>query len=77
MGQIANFIYTQWLPDYIIAFNTGAVFNVIHKWIKGGMSVLAETIKENLSSYLANISHINLSQILHSNFLQKLTDASI
>ena len=42
-------------PDYIIAFNTGAVWNVITKWMDRGMKESPEEIKEILSAYIVRL----------------------
>ena len=43
-------------PDYIIAFNTGAIWNVISKWVDRGMTESTEEIKTVLAQYLARLS---------------------
>lgn len=42
--------------DYIIAFNVGAIWNVVMKWIEHDMKDTPETIKTTLLKYLANLS---------------------
>lgn len=42
--------------DYIIAFNIGAIWNVIMKWIEHDMKDTPDTIKTTLLKYLANLS---------------------
>ena len=42
-------------PDYIIAFNIGAIWNVIFKWVERGMIDSPEYIKETLKEYLKRI----------------------
>lgn len=42
--------------DYIIAFNVGAVWNVIMKWIEHGMKDTQDAIKTTLLKYIANLS---------------------
>lgn len=42
-------------PDYIIAFNVGAVWNVIFKWVERGMTDSADEIKETLAEYLTRM----------------------
>ncbi len=39
-------------PDYIIAFNIGAVWNVIFKWVDRGMTDSADDIKATITQYL-------------------------
>lgn len=39
-------------PEYLIAFNTGAIYNVIAKWVERGMSDDPQLIKETLHGYL-------------------------
>lgn len=38
-------------PDYLIAFNTGAIYNVIAKWVERGMTDEVDTIKSTLEGY--------------------------
>lgn len=42
--------------DYIIAFNIGAIWNVIMKWIEHDMKEPPDAIKTTLLKYLANLS---------------------
>ena len=42
-------------PDYLIAFNIGAIWNVIFKWVERGMKDSPEHIKETLEEYLKRI----------------------
>lgn len=42
-------------PDYIIAFNVGAVRNVIFKWVELGMTDSSDEIKETLAEYLTRM----------------------
>ena len=42
--------------DYIIAFNIGAIWNVVIKWIEHDMKDSPDTIKETLLKYLINLS---------------------
>lgn len=39
-------------PDYLIAFNIGAAWNVIYKWVERGMNDPPEHIIKTLKSYL-------------------------
>lgn len=41
--------------DYIIAFNIGAIWNVIMKWIEHDMKETPDAIKTTLLKYLANL----------------------
>ena len=43
-------------PDYLIAFNVGAIWNVIFKWIDRGMVDSLDSIQETLKKYLKRIS---------------------
>lgn len=38
-------------PDYLIAFNIGAIWNVIFKWVERGMTDSPEKIKATLNEY--------------------------
>ena len=42
-------------PDYLIAFNIGAIWNVIFKWVDRGMNDSPEVIKTTLEEYLKRI----------------------
>ena len=42
-------------PDYLIAFNIGAIWNVIFKWVDRGMKDSPNSIKETLEEYLKRI----------------------
>ena len=43
-------------PDYLIAFNIGAIWNVIFKWVDRGMTDPADEIKNTIEVYLSRIS---------------------
>ena len=43
-------------PDYLIAFNVGAIWNVLFKWIDRGMVDSLDSIQETLQKYLKRIS---------------------
>ena len=43
-------------PDYLIAFNVGAIWNVLFKWIDRGMMDSLDSIQETLKKYLKRIS---------------------
>ena len=43
-------------PDYLIAFNVGAVWNVIFKWVDRGMTDSPEKIRTNIEDYLKRIN---------------------
>ena len=55
----SNSIFTQIAgdlnKDYIIAFNVGAIWNVIFKWVDLGMTDSAYEIKETIAEYLARL----------------------
>ena len=40
-------------PDYIIAFNIGAIWNVIFKWVSLGMTDSLDDIKNTIEQYLS------------------------
>ena len=42
-------------PDYLIAFNVGAIWNVLFKWIDRGMVDSLDSIQETLKKYLKRI----------------------
>ena len=46
--------------DYIIAFNVGAIWNVIMKWIEHDMKETPDAIKTTLLKYLANLKHFTI-----------------
>lgn len=43
-------------PDYLIAFNVGAIWNVLFKWVDRGMVDSLDSIQETLKEYLKRIS---------------------
>ena len=43
-------------PDYLIAFNIGAIWNVIFKWVDRGMTDSPDKIKKTLKEYLKRIN---------------------
>ena len=43
-------------PDYLIAFNIGAIWNVIFKWVERGMGEPLEEIKTVLGRYIERLS---------------------
>lgn len=43
-------------PDYLIAFNIGAIWNVIFKWVDRGMKDSPEYIKQTIEEYLKHLS---------------------
>lgn len=40
----------------MIAFNIGAVWNIVMKWIENDMKDSPDTIKETLLAYMTNLS---------------------
>ena len=46
-------------PDYIIAFNVGAIWNVIFRWVDHGMTDSANKIKETIEEYLSHMKHFS------------------
>ena len=42
-------------PDYLIAFNIGAIWNVIFKWVDRGMKDPPAMIKATLEEYIKRI----------------------
>ena len=43
-------------PDYLIAFNIGAIWNIIFKWVDRGMTDSPDEIKATLEEYLKRIN---------------------
>ncbi|MBO4242760.1 MAG: TetR/AcrR family transcriptional regulator [Clostridiales bacterium] len=43
-------------PDYIVAFNVGAIWNIATLWVKRGMKDSPETIRNTIEQYLKNLS---------------------
>ena len=43
-------------PDYLIAFNVGAIWNVIFKWVDRGMTEPLEDVKAVLGQYVARLN---------------------
>ena len=42
-------------PDYIIAFNVGAIWNIITLWVKRGMKDSPEKIRDTIEQYLGRM----------------------
>lgn len=42
-------------PDYLIAFNVGAIWNVIFKWVRRGMKEPLDEVREIVRSYIASV----------------------
>lgn len=40
-------------PEYLIAFNVGAIWNVIFKWVRRGMTDPPDEVRDILKSYVA------------------------
>ena len=46
-------------PDYLIAFNVGAIWNVIFKWVHKGMKESPDQIRDIIRTYiLSSVSYI-------------------
>lgn len=43
-------------PDYLIAFNIGAIWNVIFKWVERGMSDPVEEVRDLLRRYIEKLN---------------------
>ena len=43
-------------PDYLIAFNIGAIWNVIFKWVERGMEESLDNVRGTLETYLRRVS---------------------
>ncbi len=43
-------------PDYLIAFNIGAIWNVIFKWVERGMEEPLDYVRSTLEEYLRRMS---------------------
>ena len=43
-------------PDYLIAFNIGAIWNVIFKWVERGMEEPLDDVRITLEKYLHRVS---------------------
>ena len=43
-------------PDYLIAFNVGAIWNVICKWVERGMDEPFDKVKKILEEYIARLN---------------------
>ena len=43
-------------PDYLIAFNIGAIWNVIFKWVERGMGEPLDEVRSTLEKYLHRVS---------------------
>ena len=45
-------------PDYIIAFNAGAIWNIITLWVKRGMKDSPEQIRDTIEQYLGRMKPV-------------------
>ena len=43
-------------PDYLIAFNVGAIWNVIFKWVDRGMKEPLEEVEKVLGEYIERLN---------------------
>ena len=43
-------------PDYLIAFNVGAIWNVVFKWVERGMTEPLDDVKKTISTYLKRLA---------------------
>jgi len=43
-------------PDYLIAFNIGAIWNVIFKWVERGMDEQLEDVKKVIGRYIERLN---------------------
>ena len=46
--------------EYIMAFNIGAIWNVVTSWVHRGMTDTPETVKKNIALYLKRMSKVPL-----------------
>ena len=48
-------LYGEMRPDYLIAFNVGAIFNVIFKWVDRGMVEPLGNVRELIGEYFQRL----------------------
>lgn len=48
------FLFNNLDPEYIIAFNVGAIYNIIAKWVERGMTDSLDEVCQTLTSYLSS-----------------------
>ena len=51
-------------PEYLIAFNIGAIWNVIFRWVERGMTEPLEEVRRTLEAYIRRIGHTGKSSII-------------
>ena len=56
----ATFLFKNLDSEYIMAFNIGAIWNVVTLWIHRGMTDTPETVKKNIAQYLKRMSKVSL-----------------
>ena len=56
----ASFLFKNLDSEYIMAFNIGAIWNVVTLWIHRGMTDTPETVKKNIAQYLKRMAKVPL-----------------
>ncbi len=56
----ANYLFKNLDSEYLIAFNTGAIWNVVSLWIHRGMVDTPESVKKNIATYLKRMAKVPL-----------------
>lgn len=56
-------IQDKLLTEYVIAFNVGAVWNMMVKWLEDDMQEPVENVKATMTDYLMHINELDLRRI--------------
>ena len=55
-----SFLFKNLDSEYLMAFNIGAIWNVITLWVHRGMTDTPESVKKNISQYLIRMTKVSL-----------------
>ena len=56
----AGILFKDLDSEYIMAFNTGAIWNVVGLWIRRGMVDSPETVRQNIAQYLKRMEKVSI-----------------
>ena len=58
--KTSSFLFKNLDSEYLMAFNTGAIWNVISLWVHRGMIDTPESVKKNITTYLKRMAKVPL-----------------